>query len=75
VEEQGLQRVLEVVGQEPNGGKFNEMTLNSNGLPHNPKINAGALSICSLLSQGRTQTETFSKLTGYWQRLAGGRKF
>jgi glutaminase len=34
-------RVHDHVGFEPSGRAFNEFVLNSNGLPHNPLINAG----------------------------------
>lgn len=50
LEQEGLAGVLEKVGVEPSGEKFNELSLDKkSGRPLNPMINAGAMTIHSIL--------------------------
>lgn len=52
LEQTGLPTVLDMVGVEPSGEKFNELSLDKkSGKPLNPMINAGALAIHSLLGE------------------------
>ncbi|MCI4011519.1 glutaminase [Brevibacterium sp. ZH18] len=52
LEQVGLPRVLEMVGVEPSGEKFNELSLDKkSGKPLNPMINAGAMAVHSLLGE------------------------
>jgi glutaminase len=61
------------VGREPSGRSFNEITLNSKGLPHNPMINAGAIVCASLIAPEFSPADRFDSIITTWRALAGGR--
>jgi glutaminase len=71
-EEHGEGAVHRHVGHEPSGRGFNELTLNQEGLPHNPLINSGAIMTCSLLQAQATPADRFAHVLGTWARLSGG---
>lgn len=53
IESLGLEAVLDRVGVEPSGEAFNELSLDpTTGKPRNPMINAGAITVHSLLGVG-----------------------
>jgi glutaminase len=74
LEEHGESVVHAVVGREPSGRGFNELTLNSEHRPHNPMINSGAIATCSLIRKGSSVSDRFDWVMEQWRRLAGGRK-
>ncbi len=60
--------------REPSGRSFNELTLNPQGLPHNPMINAGAIMCASLIKPEEPLADRFDFIMEKWRHLAGGRK-
>ena len=74
LEELGEEAVHAIVGREPSGRGFNELTLNKENRPHNPMINAGAIATCSLIRRGSTVSDRFEGVVDLWRRLSGGRK-
>jgi glutaminase len=74
LEEHGENTVHRHMGRESSGRRFNELTLNDAGLPHNPMINAGAIMSCSLLKPNFELADRFDYVLNTWQRLAGKRR-
>lgn len=74
LEEKGEDHVHRYVGREPSGERFNHLSLNKNGLPHNPMINAGAIGVCAMIRQDLNLTERFEFILQKWQDLTGGKK-
>lgn len=71
--DQGESKIFDRVGMEPTGDNFNSMIkleLVEPGKPFNPMINAGALTISSLI-QGDTAEERFERILSFICRLAG----
>jgi len=73
LEELGEKVVHSHVGREPSGESFNELTLNSKGLPHNPMINAGAMMSCALIDRENNTADRFDKVSKTWAALCGDR--
>ena len=74
LEEFGPEKVHNHVGHEPSGVSFNAISLNPQGLPHNPLINSGAIMTCSLIKPEMEESQRFSFVTKFWERMAGGKK-
>lgn len=72
LEQHGPDRVHNHVGREPSGRGFNELTLNQEGRPHNPMINAGAIMTMSLVHPELDISDRFQKVMDTWMNLAGG---
>lgn len=62
------------MGREPSGRGFNELTLNHNGRPHNPMINAGAIVTCSLIKPQMKVADRFDYVMDRWAALSGGKR-
>jgi glutaminase len=45
------EEVHKYIGEEPSGLAFNAPVFDSQGRPHNPMVNAGAIIVCSLLKK------------------------
>ena len=71
LEEHGEALVHKHVGREPSGRGFNELTLNKEGLPHNPLINSGAIMSCSLVKPHLDIADRFDWVSNAWIRLTG----
>lgn len=74
LDELGRDVVHRHVGREPSGRGFNELTLNQNGLPHNPMINAGAIMTSALIQREAPLADRFDYIMQVWKRLCGGRR-
>ncbi len=72
LEQCGDVKVHSHVGREPSGHRFNELTLNESGLPHNPMINAGAIMCCSMVGPDQHISERYEGYLDTWQELIGG---
>jgi glutaminase len=71
LEELGEQTVHKHIGKEPSGVSFNALTLDVNGLPHNPLINAGAIMSASLIEQKQNPADKFDHILDVWKELNG----
>lgn len=74
LEEHGVDKVHQHVGKEPSGRSFNELTLNEDGLPHNPLINAGAIMCSSMIGMEQHISERYEGYQNTWTQLIGGPK-
>ncbi|MEO0650529.1 MAG: glutaminase A, partial [Planctomycetota bacterium] len=72
LEELGSDAVHDYIGCEPSGHSFNELTLNREGRPHNPMINAGAIMSGALIRPDLTVADRFDHVLSKWKELAGG---
>ncbi|KAL6735434.1 hypothetical protein Aduo_005877 [Ancylostoma duodenale] len=68
----GAETVHSYVGYEPSGRLFNEICLDSNGKPHNPMINSGAIIVTSLIKKGMSMADRFDFVLHEYRKLAGG---
>ncbi|XP_053230991.1 glutaminase liver isoform, mitochondrial isoform X3 [Podarcis raffonei] len=71
VSELGTDRVHQYVGKEPSGLRYDKLSLNEEGIPHNPMVNAGAIVISSLIRMGCKKAEKFDYVLDYLKKMAG----
>lgn len=69
LEEIGLEKVHQHVGKEPSGVSFNALTLNPDGLPHNPLINSGAIMTSSLILRHHNAADKYDRVLNVYDRL------
>jgi glutaminase len=72
LEELGEDTVHAHMGCEPSGVSFNELSLNPEGRPHNPMINAGGIMCAALIQRHLPIADRFDHVATMWARLAGG---
>jgi len=72
LEEHGEDVVHGRIGCEPSGQRFNELTLDEHGRPHNPMINAGAIMSTSMIHPAEPMADRFEYVLAMWSKLAGG---
>ncbi|GMS82225.1 hypothetical protein PENTCL1PPCAC_4400 [Pristionchus entomophagus] len=68
----GADVVHSYIGHEPSGRLFNEICLDTNGKPHNPMINAGAIIVTTLIKNGLPMADRFDFVLNEYKKLAGG---
>ncbi|KAF0982092.1 hypothetical protein FDP41_011953 [Naegleria fowleri] len=73
-EDIGADNVHQYVGFEPSGVSFNAFTLDEHNKPHNPMINAGAITVCSLVKPELPPSKRFTYISSKFSRFAGGSK-
>ena len=71
VAEHGPALVHRHLGKEPSGVGFNQIRLDKNGLPHNPMINPGAISCCSVIKTGECLADRFDYIIKEYKKMAG----
>jgi glutaminase len=68
----GLSFVHSHVGSEASGLAFNSISVNEDGVAHNPMVNAGAISVCSLVGRHCPDLSSrFAYLMSRYRELAG----
>ncbi|KAL9651707.1 hypothetical protein ABK040_009322 [Willaertia magna] len=73
-EDLGYEKVYEHVGFEPSGVSFNAFTLDDRNKPHNPMINSGAITVCSLVKPKEMLSKRFTYVSNFFSKSAGGAK-
>ncbi len=72
IEDRGEVDVHKNIGKEPREKSSNELTLNSNGIPHNPFNDAGSMMTASLIKPRLSPEKRFEHILSSWKELSGG---
>lgn len=70
LQDSGKETVLSKVWMEPSGEPFNSISLDPNGRPLNPMINAGAIATTGLV-EGKTTRQKVNRILDTFSRYAG----
>lgn len=70
LEDRGFQKVRSHVGVEPSGDSFNAVQVHAKGVAHNPMINAGAITVASLI-RGKDPTDRLNRVLDLFGRFTG----
>lgn len=71
-EDIGSEELHKHIGYEPSGKSFNAFTLDKNQKPHNPLINSGAITTCSLIRYTESATTRFNFIQKRFSEFSGG---
>uniref|UniRef100_A0A8C5MAE2 glutaminase n=1 Tax=Leptobrachium leishanense TaxID=445787 RepID=A0A8C5MAE2_9ANUR len=71
VNDHGTDHIHQHMGKEPSGHRFNKLSLNHQGKPHNPMVNAGAIVVCSLVKPGSNKAEKFDYIVQLLKKMSG----
>eukprot|EP00002_Diphylleia_rotans_P012828 TRINITY_DN2505_c0_g3_i5.p1 TRINITY_DN2505_c0_g3~~TRINITY_DN2505_c0_g3_i5.p1 ORF type:complete len:955 (+),score=137.49 TRINITY_DN2505_c0_g3_i5:72-2936(+) len=71
IELNGEEKVHSIVNREPSGRNFNDLSLDRTGKPHNPMINSGSISCCSMVMPNKPLSKRFDHIMSVWKKLAG----
>lgn len=71
----GADKVHGHVGVEPSGRRFNDLTFDDKGRPHNPMVNAGAIMSAALIDADCDVPTRAERLLRVLSEMAGGRTF
>jgi glutaminase len=73
LEEYGIAAVHKMIGREPSGGSFDAVRLNAYDKPHNPMVNTGAITLCSMLHPEMDAADRFGWMASFLQDIGGGK--
>ena len=72
LEENGSEQVAKHIGREPSGQRFNSLMFNSESLPYNSLINAGAIMSTSLIKRDEKRDIRYDHIHKSWRRIISG---
>nr|XP_012624634.2 LOW QUALITY PROTEIN: glutaminase liver isoform, mitochondrial-like [Microcebus murinus] len=67
----GTDYVSKFVGTEPSSLRYHKLSLDEEGTPHNPMVNAGAVAVSSSIKTDRNKAEKFDFVLQHLNRMVG----